>query len=121
MTLSQIEINLYKSALAYENLKEKDAMIDDIDKTHFLANLNMGTPSNPYPLQVQMDTEEIYIVNNKFKPMRNSLSTESSQTFQAEPIKENEYDSEAKDSISIGQKNFEINFQSSEQKSHSWR
>ena len=115
MTLSQIEINLYKSALAYENLKEKDAMIDDIDKTHFLANLNMGTPSKPYPLQVQMDTEEIYIVNNKFKPMRNSLSTESSQTFQAEPIKENEYDSEAKDSISIGQKNFEINFQSSEQ------
>ena len=65
MTLSQIEINLYKSALAYENLKEKDAMIDDIDKTHFLANLNMGTPSKPYPLQVEMDTEEIYIVNKK--------------------------------------------------------
>ena len=57
--LSHIEIPLYKSPLAYEDLKKSDLMIDDIDKTHFLVNLNMGTPSKSYPLQVEMATETI--------------------------------------------------------------
>ena len=111
----QIEIPLYKSPSAYDNLKKNDAMIDDIDKTHFLADLHIGTPSRAYPLQVELATEEVYIVNDKFKPKRNFLSKETSQTFDVEKIEEGDYDFPAKDNICIADKNFLLKFQSSEQ------
>ena len=112
--LCQIEIPLYKSPLAYEELKKSDAMIDDIDRTHFLADLNMGTPSRAYPLQVEMATDEVYIVNENFKPERDFLSKKTSESFQAEEKEEGAYESPAKDKISFGDKNFELKFESSE-------
>ena len=42
---SPIEIQLYKTASAYEELKKSDAMIDDIDRTHLLADLKIGSKS----------------------------------------------------------------------------
>ena len=112
--ISQIEIPLYKSPLAYKELKNSDAMIDDLDKTHFLVDLNLGTPSKSYPLQVQMAKEDIFIVNDKFKPKRDFLSSENSKTFKAEERKEGAYDYKAEDNICINDKNFLLKFQSSE-------
>ena len=60
---SPIEIQLYKTATAYEELKKSDAMIDDIDKTHLLVDLKLGSKS--LPLQVEMGTEEVAILNDK--------------------------------------------------------
>ena len=113
--ISQIEIPLYKSPKAYNELKIKDATIDDIDRTHFLVDLNMGTPSRKYPLQVELATDEIFIVNEKFKPERDFLSKETSSSFISEEKEEGAYETPAKDTISIGEKNFLLKFESSEQ------
>ena len=112
--ISQIEIPLYKSSLAYKEIKNRDAMIDDLDKTHFLVDLNLGTPSKSYPLQAQMAKEDIFIVNDKFKPKRDFLSSENSKSFKAEERKEGAYDYKAEDNICINDKNFLLKFQSSE-------
>lgn len=112
---SQIEIPLYKSPLAYENLQKNDTMIDDIDKTHFLVDLHMGTPSRAYPLQVEMAIEDIYIVNDKFIPKKDFLSQETSQTFESENSNKEEVSFyPAKDNICINGKNFLIKFRSSQ-------
>ena len=110
----KIEIPLYKSPSAYEELKKSNAMIDDIDRTHLLADLKIGTPSNSFPLQVEMATDEIFIVNDKFKPKRVPLlSPENSKTFkQSEGIK-GAFEKPATDKIEIGEKNFNLQFQSS--------
>ena len=113
--ISQIEIPLYKSPKAYNELKITDATIDDIDRTHFLVDLNMGTPSRKYPLQVELATDEIFIVNEKFKPERDFLSKETSSSFISEEKEEGAYETPAKDTISIGEKNFLLKFESSEQ------
>ena len=60
---SPIEIQLYKSSLAYEELKKTSAMIDDIDRTQFLADLKLGSKS--LPLQVEMSTEDVFVLNDK--------------------------------------------------------
>ena len=60
---SPIEIQLYKSSLAYEELKNSDAMIDDLDKTQFLTDLKLG--SKTLPLQVEMSSEDVSILNEK--------------------------------------------------------
>ena len=66
LSLAQpIEIQLYKSASAYEELKKSDAMIDDLDRTQFLADLKLGSTS--LPLQVELSTENVYVVNEKPK------------------------------------------------------
>ena len=66
LSLAQpIEIQLYKSASAYEELKNLDAMIDDLDRTQFLADLKLGSTS--LPLQVELSTENVYVVNEKPK------------------------------------------------------
>ena len=41
-------------------------MIDDLDKTHFLADLKLGSKS--LPLQIEMATEEVAIVNENPNP-----------------------------------------------------
>ena len=112
----KIEIPLYKSPLAYEKLKKSDAMIDDIDRTHFLADLKIGTPIQTFPLQVEMATDEVYIVNDKFKPRRQPLlSTNNSKTFkESEEIKDT-YEKSAIDQIEFKEKNFDFKFKSSEQ------
>ena len=113
---AQIEIPLYKSPSAYEELKKSNAMIDDIDKTHFLADLNMGTPSKSIPLQVELATDEVFIVNDKFKPKRdNLLSTETSSSFKKKEGIKGAYEYPAVDNIFISEKNFDLKFQSSEQ------
>ena len=90
---TQIEIELYKSPSAYEELKKSDAMIDDIDKTQFLANLKLGSKS--LPLQIEMSTEEVAIINED--PAGNP------------PIHNIE---EAKiEKASIGDKNFDLEYQ----------
>ena len=113
--LSQIEIPLYKSPLAYDDLKKNDLMMDDLDKTHFLVDLNMGTPSKTYPLQIEFATEEVFIVNDKYKPKRDFLSAETSQSFQSEEIEEGAFDTPAKDNICLADKNFLLKFHSSVQ------
>ena len=90
---NQIEIELYKSPSAYEELKKSDAMIDDIDKTQFLTNLKLGSKS--LPLQIEMSTEEVAIINED--PADNP------------PIHNIE---EAKiEKASIGDKNFDLEYQ----------
>ena len=90
---TQIEIELYKSPSAYEELKKSDALIDDIDKTQFLANLKLGAKS--LPLQIEMSTEEVAIINED--PAGNP------------PIHNIE---EAKiEKASIGDKNFDLEYQ----------
>lgn len=91
-------------------------MIDDIDHTHFLADLNLGTPSKSIPLQVELATDEVFIVNDKFKPKRESLlSKDTSSTFQQSEGKKGATEKPAVDTISIADKNFNFKFQSSEQ------
>ena len=117
LTLSltnKIEISLYKSPLAYEKLKKSDAMIDDIDRTHFLADLEIGTPIQSLPLQVEMASDGIYIVNDKFKPKRQPfLSTENSKTFKESEGIEDTYEIPAIDKIEFKEKNFDFKFKSS--------
>ena len=103
-----------QTSTAYEELSKPEATIDDIDKTHFLVDLNLGTPSKSYPLQVEMAKEDIFIVNENFKPKKNYLSKENSQSFISEKMEEGAYDSPAKDNLSLNDKNFELKFKSSE-------
>jgi len=110
--LSLIEIPLYKSPKAYEDLKKDDASIEDIDRTHFLVDFNLGTPSKPYPLQVETSTHKIYVVNEKYKSEKQYLSSDTSQTFHAEPMKDGEFNCPAKDKFILGDKNFELEFSS---------
>ena len=110
----KIEIPLYKSPLAYEKLKESDAMIDDIDRTHFLADLKIGTPFQSFPLQVEMASDEVYIVNDKFKPRRQPLlSTENSKTFKESEEFKDTSEKPAIDKIEFKEKNFDFKFKSS--------
>ena len=112
----KIEIPLYKSPLAYEKLKESDAMIDDIDRTHFLADLKIGTPFQSFPLQVEMASDEVYIVNDKFKPRRQPLlSTENSKTFKESEEFKDISEKPAIDKIEFKEKNFDFIFKSSEE------
>ena len=90
---TQIEIQLYKSPSAYEELKKSDAMIDDIDKTHFLADLKLGSQS--LPLQIEMATEEVAIVNEKPADNPPIYNVEESKVEKA----------------SIGDKNFDLEYQ----------
>ena len=112
--LSVIEIPLYKSPKAYGDLKKEDTAIEDIDATHFLTDFNLGTPLKSYPLQVETSTHKIYVINDKFKPKKDFLSQETSQSFQAEPMKNGEFSCPAKDKFVIADKNFELEFSSSE-------
>ena len=112
---AQIEFPLYKSPLAYEKLKKSDVMIDDIDHTHFLVDLKMGTPSKSIPLQVELATDEVFIVNDKFNPKREKLlSKETSSTFKQDG-KKGEYEYPAVDTLLISHTNFNLKFKSSEQ------
>ena len=112
--LSVIEIPLYKSPNAYGDLKKEETTIEDIDATHFLTDLNLGTPLKTYPLQVETSTHRIYVINDKFKPKKESLSAETSQSFHAEPMKNGEFSCPAKDKFSIADKNFDLQFSSTE-------
>ena len=112
--LSVIEIPLYKSPKAYGELKKEDTAIEDIDATHFLTDFYLGTPLKSYPLQVETSTHKIYVINDKFKPKKDFLSQETSQSFQAEPMKNGEFSCPAKDKFVIADKNFELEFSSSE-------
>ncbi len=110
---SKIELPLYKSPLAYEKLNSKNATIDDIDKTHFLTNLNLGSPTQSIPLQVEMAFEEISILNNKKSSQKKSpiLSTRTSNTFQI--VEENDKDiRKAVDKASINKRHFDLQFKS---------
>ena len=112
-TLTHLEIPLYKSEKAYEKYKEKDIMVDDIDKSHFLADLTLGTPSKTIPLQVDLAAEETHIVNEKYIPKKSFLSKENSETFQSK-VKEGAPEVPAKDKLTIADKEFFLKFESSE-------
>ena len=112
---SKIELSLYKSPSAYKNLKSNNVTIEDLDKTHFLINLNLGSPSQSIPLQVEMSSEDISILNNNKYSKKNKpiLSTKTSKTFQIVEEKEKEQQ-KAVDKLSINKKNFDLQFKSSE-------
>ena len=112
--LSVIEIPLYKAPNAYGDLKKEDASIEDIDATHFLADLNLGTPLRKYPLQVETSTHKIYVINDKFQPKKESLSAKTSQSFRAEPMENGEFNCPAKDKFLINDKNIILEFSSTE-------
>ena len=95
--LSPMEIQLFKSASAYEELKNSDAMIDDIDKTQYLANLKIGSKS--ISLQVEMNTEEIYVVNEKAK-------AHNSPIYAQEEVK--------KEQASINDKTFDLEYKATD-------
>ena len=112
--LSVIEIPLYKSPKAYPDLKKEDTSIEDIDATHFLTDLNLGTPLKKYPLQVETSTHRIYIINDKFKPKKDFLSAETSQSFHSEKMENGEFSCPAKDKFLLNDKNFVLKFSSAE-------
>ena len=112
--LSVIEIPLYKSPKAYGDLKKEDTSIEDIDATHFLTDFNLGTPLKTYPLQVETSTHKIYVINDKFKPKKDFLSAETSQSFHAEPMKNGEFNCPAKDKFLIADKNIDLEFSSAD-------
>ena len=112
--LSVIEIPLYKAPNAYGDLKKEDASIEDIDATHFLTDLNLGTPLRKYPLQVETSTHKIYVINDKFQPKKESLSAKTSQSFRAEPMENGEFNCPAKDKFLINDKNIILEFSSTE-------
>jgi len=109
-----IEIPLYKSPKAYGDLKKEDTSIEDIDATHFLTDFNLGTPLKTYPLQVETSTHKIYVINDKFKPKKDFLSAETSQSFHAEPMKNGEFNCPAKDKFLIANKNIDLEFSSAD-------
>ena len=111
---SKIELSLYKSPSAYENLNFHNVTIEDIEKTHFLTNLNLGSPTQSIPLQVEMSSEETNILNDKKTSNKKTpfLSTKTSKTFQI--VEEKEKDQQkAVDKVSISQRNFDLQFKSS--------
>ena len=109
---NRIELPLYKSSKSYENLKSIDAKIEDIEKSNFLTDLNLGSPAQSIPLQVEMTSEEISILSKRVSKKKNQfLSTETSNTFQI--VEEKETDKKpAIDKISINEKDFDLQFQS---------
>ena len=61
---SNIELPLYK----FLKLNPENILIDEIDKTHFLTNFTMGTSNDKIPLQIEMSSEEICLIDeNSFK------------------------------------------------------
>ena len=108
---SKIELPLYKSFSSYENLNSINTTIDDIDKTHFMTDITIGSPSQSIPLQIEMSSEEIKIIN-KNKGKKPILSQKTSNTFQI--IEENEKDEQkAVDRIVMNKKMFDLQFKSS--------
>ena len=111
---SKIELALYKSSSSYENLNSINATIDDIDKSHFLTNLNIGSPPQSISLQVEMSSEDISIINNNqnSKEKRPILSAKTSNTFQIVEEKDAN-EQKAVDKVFINRKNFDLQFKSS--------
>ena len=109
----QIELSLYKTSTAYENLKSSNATIEDIENAQFLTQLNLGSPSQSIPLQIEMATEETSVINNKVSKQKAPiLSTKTSNTFQI--VEEKQSDKQpAIDKISVNNINFDLQFQSS--------
>lgn len=62
---SNIELSLYKPSSYYNKLNTNNFIIDDIDKTNFLTNVNIGKTQN-IPLQIEMATEEICLIDENF-------------------------------------------------------
>ena len=111
---SKIELPLYKPPLSFEKLNSNNVTIEDLDRAHFLTDLNLGSPTQSIPLQIEMASEEISILNNK-KSSKNRnpfLSTKTSNTFQI--VEEKEKDQQkAVDKVSIDKRNFDLQFISS--------
>ena len=70
---NQIEIQMFKSPIAYENLQKSDAMIDDIDKSQFLTELKLGSKS--FPFQIETASDEICLQNENPKTKNAPLYT----------------------------------------------
>jgi NADH-quinone oxidoreductase subunit G len=61
---SNIELPLYKPL----KLNSENILIDEIDKTQFLTNFTMGVSNEKIPLQIEMSSEEICLIDeNSFK------------------------------------------------------
>ena len=88
-----VEVQLFKSSLAYEQLKNSDAMIDDIDRTQFLADLKLGSKS--FPLQVEMSKEEVFVLNEK--PNEDNSPIHNEEKLKTEKA-------------SVGDKNFDLEY-----------
>lgn len=83
LCLSQpIEFQIYKSPEAYDELKKSDAMLDDIEKTHFMTNLKIG--NNIVPLQVEMATEDVLINDNVLPNVKSEDNKKTEKLLVAE-------------------------------------
>ena len=113
---SKIELSLYKSPSSYKNLNSVNATIEDIDRTHFLTDLNLGSPIQSIPLEVEMSSEEISILNTKKSSEKKVpvLSSKTSSSFQIVEKKEKALQ-KAVDIISINKKNFDLQFKSAQE------
>ena len=56
---SNIELPLYKPL----KLNSENILIDEIDKTQFLTNFTMGVSNEKIPLQIEMSSEEICLID----------------------------------------------------------
>lgn len=70
---SKIELPLYKSFSSYGNINSINTTIEDLDKTHFMTDLSIGSPSQSIPLQIEMSSEEIKIINKNEKKGKNQF------------------------------------------------
>ena len=110
---SKIELPLYKSFSSYGNINSINTTIEDLDKTHFMTDLSIGSPSQSIPLQIEMSSEEIKIINkNEKKGKKPILSSKTSNTFQIVEEKEKN-EQKAVDKMILNKKMFDLKFKSS--------
>ena len=114
LSLSQIELPLYKPQNTYSSLNSPDTTIEDIENSHFTTELKGGLPIQSIPLEIKMGSDEILILNNNKVNEASSLSTNSSKTF--EIVKEsNKNKKPAVDKFIINKVNFDLKFKTIDQ------
>ena len=110
---SKIELPLYKMDSTVNKLYTNGVKIEDIVKSNFLTNLELGTPTQNIPLDIEMSSEDISIINNnKYCKIKNLfLSAETSNTFQI--IEDQKADDQkAVDKFILNDNNLDLQFKS---------
>ena len=108
---SQIEFSLYKSNSIIQKLNDIHTTFEDIEESNFFVDLELGSPTQSIPLQIEMASDKISIINN----MKNSekekafLSTETSNTFQIIGDR-NLHEQTAVDKYTLNKKDLDLQF-----------
>lgn len=110
---SKIELPLYKLDSTVNKLYIHGTKIEDIFNSNFLTDLELGTPTQNIPLEIEMSSEDTSIINNnencKIKNL--FLSTKTSNTFQI--IEDQKADDQkAVDKFILNDNNLDLQFKS---------